>query len=188
MLLNLEMRSPGVRSPEDLRAFYSIALHAKFNEERADLASGLSKRPTKFCDAQNVPWRDLASSISDQVQPTCAASSIGGRADSSSWSSSISYKAQSVSSTTSISEMQPPASQGKTPSPEAVAAQLQLRGLYSLFNPDDHLNDSKVNLVTEEENGDLELCLSQSNGTRVQIGEGIEDTLSAVRSIQLNDA
>jgi hypothetical protein len=185
MLLNLEMRSPGVRSPEELRAFYSIALRAKLNGEKVDLDTGLSERATGFCDAQSVPWQDWASSVSDQVQPTCAASSISGRADSSSWDSLISYQAQSASSTTSISEMQPPTSQAKTPSPEAVAVQLRLRESYSLFNRDIHLNDAKVDLVTEEENADLELCLSQSKGTRAQIEEDIEDTLSAVRSIQL---
>ena len=188
MLLNLEMRWPGTRSPEELREFYSIALRAKLNEERADLATGLSKRHTGLCDAQNAPWRDWATSISDQIQPTCAASSISDRPDSSSWASSISYKAQPVSSTTSISEMQPSASQAKTSMPEAVAVQLRLRGLYSLFTPDDHLNDAKVNLVTEEENADLELCLTQSKGTGPQIREGIKDTLSTVRGIQLDYA
>lgn len=188
MLLNLEMRSPGIRSPEELRAFYAIALRPKTNDEKADLAAGLSKRAAGICDAQSAPWRDLASSVYDQVQSTCAASSISGRARSSSCASLVSYQAQSTISATLISEMQPAVAQAKTPSFEVVTVQPRLRGSYSLFIPDVYLNDAKVNLITEEENADLELRLSQSEGRTAQIDEGIEDTLSALRSIRLDYA
>src|SRR5215469_3393528 len=86
----MEMRWPRLRSPEELREFYAIALRPKIDKRQKDLATGISKEGTMCWDVQSIVSKSWTLTTSGHARTTSSASFFSGQAPTASSSTSIS--------------------------------------------------------------------------------------------------
>jgi hypothetical protein len=152
MVLTWEMRSPRLRSPEELRAFYAIALRPKIDVMEVDLVTDFLDRGAQSCDSTSL----------------------------------FSSQAPTASSATSISDIKTPAALSIGPPHGAATGQLAFPRSHSPCMPDVYPSVSGIDLVSKEENANLELQSYQTVSGLARFRNRIGGELSFLKSHQLN--